>query len=128
MEADPDRLEQVSTPELVSCVLREARDLVRVEVELMRADVRAELIEAQRSAVAFAVAGVAGMLAFALGVTAVVLALGGTWWAALVVGIAVAGVGAGAARAGYVALPKDFLSATRRRLQSDVDRLKGHAI
>jgi hypothetical protein len=127
MEPDPDPLEQVSTPELVSSVLREARDLVRVEVELMRADVRAELVEAQRSAVAFTVAAMAGLLAMGLLVTALVLALGGRWWAALVVGIAVAGFGVGAARAGYVALPKDFLSATKRRLQTDVDRLKRQA-
>jgi hypothetical protein len=127
MDAEPDPLEQVSTPELVSSVLREARDLVRVEVELMRADVRAELVEAQRSAVAFVVAAMAALLAMGLMVTALVLALGGRWWAALVVGIAVAGFGVGVARAGYVALPKDFLSTTKRRLRTDIDRLKRQA-
>lgn len=123
-EADP--LDRTPTVVLLSRVLDEAKDLVRIEVNLARDDVRSEVKGLSHAAIGFAVAAASVLLALDLLVMALVLALGGVPWLALALAGAFAGLGALAAGAGYASVPKKPLEPTRRRLASDVDHLKEH--
>lgn len=124
----PERLalEEASTADLVREILDEARELVRIEVEIAKSEMRREVVQAKRAAVGFAVALSAAIVVIALLAVALVLALGGTALAALglaggfVVVSAVGGV------AGYGALPRRPLALTRERISADVKELKEH--
>lgn len=128
MQPPPERLamEEASTSDLVREALDEAKELVRLEVELAKTEVTEELAEAKKAAVGFVVAGAFMVLALCLLSVALVLALGGTAVVALVVAgvfMVIAGIGA---FAGYSMLPKKPLEQTRRRMKTDFQSLKEH--
>lgn len=124
----PERLalEEASTADLVREALDEAKELVRLEIEIAKNEVEKEIAQAKKAAVGFGVALAAGVLVLCLLAVALVLALGGTPLAALGVAGGLLVVGAIAAFAGYSVLPKKPLEVTRHRLKSDVTQLKEH--
>lgn len=119
-------LEEASTADLVKDVLTEARELVKLEVDLAKNEVKKEVKELERSAIAFAVGLVAALLFLTMLAVALVVALGGTSLAAIGVGIVFATVAGVAAWIGWGKLPKKPLDQTRRRLQTDIQQLKEH--
>ncbi|HUK33259.1 MAG TPA: phage holin family protein [Vicinamibacterales bacterium] len=58
--------ERASIPSLVQGLLDDARDLIREELQLARAEIREEIARAQTAAVAFAIAAAVGLLGAAL--------------------------------------------------------------
>jgi hypothetical protein len=124
----PERLalEEASTADLVSEALDEAKELIRIEVEIARTEVTREIAQTKKAAVAFGIAHAAGIIVICLLAVALVLALGGT----AVIALAVAGlflvIGGVAAFIGYALLPKKPLEHVRERLKSDVNQLKEH--
>ncbi|MDB4945135.1 MAG: hypothetical protein JWP97_4669 [Labilithrix sp.] len=119
-------LDEVSTTDLVREALDEAKELVRLEVQLAKADAREEILQVKRSGVLFGIAFGAALIGLALLGVALVLALGGTALVALAVAggfLVLAGV---LGYVGYGMLPKAPLEKTRSRLNNDVKQLKEH--
>jgi hypothetical protein len=125
-ERTPVVLEEASTAELVKSAMFEAKELVRIEVELAKNDVKHELKSVQRAAICFGIAAGASLLVLCLLAVALVLALGGTALVALAVAGAFLVIGLTAGFIGYGLLPKHPLENTRRRLLTDVNELKEH--
>jgi hypothetical protein len=91
-----------SITELIRGALNDARDLVREEIALAKAELREEVSRARSAAISFTVAAIAGLLALIAAVTAVArgIAVAAGWdpWAgfaivALVLLIVAAGLG-----------------------------------
>ncbi len=125
-ERSPESLQTMPTAELVREVIDETRQLVRLEVELAKEDMKIELRKAERAGIAAGVVFVSTILLLCMLAVAVVLAFGKSWLAALIVAACFLVVGGGAGLYGYTALPKKPLERTRGRLQTDVNQLKEH--
>jgi uncharacterized membrane protein YqjE len=125
-ERNPALLEEASTADLVREAMDEAKELVRLEVELAKEEVKEELKQVQHAAIGFAVAAAAAVVVLCLLSVALVLALGGTAVAALLVAAGFVVLGGAAAWIGYGMLPRSPLEKTRNRLQNDVNQLKEH--
>lgn len=118
--------DDLSTRALVMDALDEAKQLVRIEVELAKAEAMQELEQVKRAAIGFGISLAATVLVLCLLAMALVLALGGTPVAALGVAGGFMVLGGAGAFIGYSFLPKAPLEKTRRRLQTDVNQLKEH--
>jgi uncharacterized membrane protein YqjE len=125
-ERDPARLEEASTADLVREAMAEAKELVRIEVELAKEELAKDRRHLERAATGFGIAVAAAILALCLLSMSLVFALGATALVALAVAGGVFVVGAAAAGLGYGMLPKVPFAKTRDRLQSDVNQLKEH--
>lgn len=121
---DPVKIEDAPLSELLRDALGDARELVKLEVELATDEVKKHAAEALRAAVAFGVAVAAAVVALALFAVALVLALGGTAPIAAAVGGGFVVVAGAAAAFGYSALPKRPMEATRSRVRSDMEMIK----
>jgi uncharacterized membrane protein YqjE len=119
--------ESVPTADLVKQTLVEARDLVKLEVRIAKEELEEDLLEAKRAAYAGVLAVALGLLALAALVVAVILAIGGTPGAAVVVAVGLGALTAISAASAYAAAPKSLLAKTRRHLEDDATALKGHA-
>lgn len=119
-------MEEASTSDLVRDALDEAKELVRLEVELAKNEITREVDAAKLAGVGFAVGAAFGVLALCLLSVALVLALGGTAVVALAVAGAFVLVAAIGAFFGWALLPKRPLAQTRRRFSTDLRRLKEH--
>lgn len=128
MNPPPERLvlEEASTADLVRDVLEETKELVRLEIEMTRAELKKELVRTKKAAIGLGFALGASLVAVCLLTVALVFALGAT----ALIALAVAGVffliGIGAGIAGYAFLPKRPLELTRERLKDGVRQLKEH--
>ena len=119
-------LEEASTADLVREALDEAKELVKIEVELAKSEIEKEIQQAKRAAIGFGIAGGAAMVSLSVFAVAIVLALGATPLAAVLVGgmlMVVAGV---AGFVAYTTLPLKPLERTRHRLKNDMNQLKEH--
>jgi uncharacterized membrane protein YqjE len=128
MHPPPERvaLGEASTTDLVREALDEAKELVKIEVELAKNEVKKEVGEIKTAAVGFAVALAASFVFLSLLAVALVLALGGSPLAALGVAAGFLVLAAAAGYAGYAKLPKKPLEQTRHNLRNDVNQLKEH--
>lgn len=120
--------ETLSTPDLVKQVLTEARDLVELEVRMAKAELREDLSEAKRAAIAGGLAVGIAMLVIAALLVAVIFALGGTVVAALIVAAALAALAAVSIAVAYATAPKSLLGKTREHLKTDASELKEHVV
>ena len=120
-----DPLDELSTVQLVSRTLDDAKNLVRTELELAKQDLRVEAKAAMRGAVELVLAFSCAILMLASLVMSIVLAIGHS---KLALGFAVLFLvlGAIAGVLGYKTLPKQPLELTRNRMARDIDRLKEH--
>lgn len=125
-ERNPALLEEASTADLVKEAMDEAKELVRLEVELAKEEVKEELKQVEHAAIGFGIAAAASVIVLCLLAMALVFALGGTALAALAVAAGFLVAGGIAAWIGYGMLPKSPLEKTRHRLQNDVNQLKEH--
>jgi hypothetical protein len=120
-------LEQLSTRELVAHTLESVALLVKKEIELARAELRADLKAEVAMAKGLGVAGLCALFAANLILVAVALALGTVmpeWAAALLVAAVVLAVGSVAGLVGWGKRVRDLLPATRRTLKEDVQWAK----
>lgn len=118
-------LRELPTRDLVTEVARKASALVRKEVELAKAEVRADLRTEIKMASGLGVAGLCAIFTVQLLLTAVVLALmeAGVlpgWAAALVVAAVVLALGTAVGLWGWARRVRKPLDTTRRSLQEDV--------
>jgi uncharacterized membrane protein YqjE len=126
MSAIQEPPELLPTTDLVKQALSEARDLVQLEVRIAKEELREELVEAKRAAIAGALAIGIAMLVLGALLVAVILALGGTVGAALVVAAGLAALAAISVAVAYATAPKSVLGKTRKHLKQDATELKEH--
>jgi len=119
---DPDK--DASTADLLKAAVEEARDLIKLEVELAKSDVASELARAKAATITLTLAAGALNLALAMVLFAVAVAS----HAEIVVSIAAAGglfvFAAVAGVAGVRKLPATILDRTRERLGDDIRQLE----
>jgi uncharacterized membrane protein YqjE len=120
-----DPLRGMRTKDLVTELARKGRLLARKEIELARAEVKADVRREIRMAGGLGVAGLCALFTVQLLLVAVVLALmeGGVlpgWAAALVVAAVVLAVGTAAGLWGWARRVRAPLDTTRRSLKEDV--------
>jgi len=125
-EAEPSDLGETPTRDLVLDFIGDARELVRIEVELAKEEVRVEARRARRAAIGLGIAACASILVLSMLCTAIVLALGATASVALLVAACLVVVAAVSGIIGYVLLPTRPLEDTRARLGDDVEQLREH--
>ena len=117
-------LEEASTADLVREAIDEAKELVKLEIQLAKGEVERDIAQAKSAAVGFAIALAAAVLVLSLLALALVLALGATAGAALGVAGAFVVVGGIAGWVGYARLPKKPMGRLRERLENDMHQLK----
>ena len=120
-----------SLAELVSQLTSDLATLVRRESELVRTELGEKLHAAGRAVGEVAAGGILVLAALLVLLQALVLALAKVMdpiWAALLVGLGVAGVGIWLVRAGMKLMTPEHLSPERsaRQLQKATDLMKGH--
>ncbi|ACG72257.1 protein of unknown function DUF1469 [Anaeromyxobacter sp. K] len=120
-----EAVRQLPTRDLVTELARKASALARKEVELAKAELRADLRAEAKMASGLGVAGLCGIFTVQLLLTAVVLALMEAgllpgWAAALVVAAVVLAVGTAAGLWGWGRRVRKPLDTTRRSLQDGV--------
>ncbi|BDG04706.1 phage holin family protein [Anaeromyxobacter oryzae] len=118
-------LRELPTRDLVTEVARKASTLVRKEVELAKAEVRADLRAEIKMASGLGAAGLCAIFTVQLLLTAIVLALMEAevlpgWAAALIVAAVVLAVGTGIGLWGWAKRVRKPLDTTRRSLQENV--------
>ncbi|MEY2936025.1 MAG: hypothetical protein RL033_6774 [Pseudomonadota bacterium] len=120
--------DDLSTSELLRQTLDETKELVRLEVELARQDVSSELKQVKAAGILLGIAAAFAVVAVAMLDVALIIALGTTVTAALVVALIVLLEVGVLGYLGYRKLPKAPLQRTRERLTSDVRELKEHVV
>jgi uncharacterized membrane protein YqjE len=118
-------LRQMPTKDLVTELARKASALARKEVELAKAEVKADVHSSVRMAEGLGVAGVCALVALELLLVALVFALaeGGVmpgWAAALLVAAVVLAVGTAAGLWGWARRVRKPLDTTRRSVKENV--------
>ena len=113
-----------SAADLIKAAVEEARELVKLEVQLAKNDVESELTRMRAAAITFGVAVVALNVGVAMALFAVAIASQATVVVALVSAGALLLVSIGAAYAGYRELPTSFLARTRGRLGDDIKEIE----
>ena len=115
-------LASASTGELVSKLAHDTTELVKKQVELAKAEIRADLKSEVKTAEGLGVAGVCSIAVLNMILVAVVLALSDVmagWAAALVVGGVMLAVGAIAAAVGWGKHVKRPLDRSMKELEED---------
>lgn len=126
----PERLalEEASTADLVREAIDEAKELVRIEIQLARGEISQEIDQAKKAAVGFGAAGAFAIIGLTLLAVAIPLAFGASAVASLIVGGIIIAIAALAAFLGYAILPKKPLEHTRKRLLTNMTQLKEHVV
>src|SRR5438552_354592 len=123
----PARLESMSNRELLQHVAQNAVLLAKKEVELARAEIKADLKNEVAMAKGLTLAGLCAVRTVSMMLVAVAMALGTTlpdWAAALIVAAAVLLVGTVAGLLGWGKRVKEPLETTRRTIKEDVQWAK----
>jgi uncharacterized membrane protein YqjE len=120
-----DPLRQMRTKDLVTELAKKASLLAKKEVELAKAELKADLRAEVKMASGLGVAGICGLFTVQLLLTAIVLALmeAGVlpgWAAALLVAAVVLAIGTGVGLWGWARRVRKPMDATRRSLREDV--------
>jgi len=119
-----DPATELSTPELLRQVLDQSKELVRLEIKLAQAELHEDVRKLKVAGILLASAGALFIVALGMLHVAVVIALGSTASAAVIVACIVLAEVAVVGFIGYRQLPKVPLERTRSRLATDVRALK----
>jgi hypothetical protein len=128
MTSPRDISEPATTTDLVQRVLQEARELVKLEVGIAKAELREQVSQVKRAGVAAALAVSCLLLCLCTLLMALVLALGNTVVAALLVALGLAVISGSLAWMAFALAPKSVLGRTREHARSDVNEIKEHAV
>jgi uncharacterized membrane protein YqjE len=127
LKAEPPtsaELREASTSDIVREALDDARELIRLEVEIAKQEMKREIGQAKRAAVAFGIALALGLVGLSVLAFALVVALGGSVVDALVIAAILLVIAAVAGIAGYAMIPRTPLVAVRDRLTNEVHQLR----
>jgi Putative Actinobacterial Holin-X, holin superfamily III len=115
---------EIPVAELVREAAGEAKQLIRLEVELAKEEIRRELSDARTGAITLVVSALVLVLGIALLLVAVALAIFPGPVPALLIGVGLLAVSGFCALMGVRLLPKKLLQATRQRLETDIEVVK----
>jgi uncharacterized membrane protein YqjE len=115
-----------SAMELLEAAVRDARELLQVDLALARRELSDELRAVSRAAVGFGLGLAFAVVMLALLGVSLVLALGGTAMTALAVAGGFLVLALVAAGVGFSLLPRKLLSRTRRQVSDDLHQLEEH--
>ena len=115
---------EVSSTELVKEALDDARQLIRLEVELAKEEVRREVAATKNAGIAIGVGAAALIVGVSLLLVALALAIFPGPIPSLVIGVVLVIGAAAAGFAGMKLLPKKPLGETRRRIETDIETVK----
>jgi uncharacterized membrane protein YqjE len=124
---DSDAVRVLSNRELIAEITTKVAQLARTELELAKAEIRADVQAALTTVKALALAALAVLLAVNMLLVAGVLGLATSmpgWLAALIVGVALLAGGAVAGYIGWRRLVTSPLAVTRQTLKEDVRWVK----
>jgi hypothetical protein len=113
-----------SSAELVKEAMDEAKQLIRLEVALAKEEVKREAVSAKNAGIAFGVGGAVLLVGVSLLFVALALAIFPGPIPSLVLGLVLVAFAAIAGVSGAKLLPKRPLAETRRRIETDVERVK----
>jgi tetrahydromethanopterin S-methyltransferase subunit F len=116
---------EVSSADLVREAVDEAKQLIRLEVELAKDEVRREVVATKNAGIALGVGAAVLLLGVSLLLVALALAIFPGPIPSLVLGVILVLSALLAGIAGIRLLPKKPLAETRRRLETDIDVVKG---
>ena len=119
-------IDEASLLELLERGFKDANTLVKLEVEVAKAEAAQQLKDAAKAFIGLGIAMSLLVVAVALGGVAVVFAIGATAVTALWVGVGALVLGAVCGGVGYSMLPKTLLQRTRKHLAGAVKQLKEH--
>lgn len=119
-------MDEMSTLDLLQETIRDAKELVRVEVELAKEEAKQQLTDMRSAAIAFGAAAVLAVMALCMLLTAVLLAIGPTPVVALIMTAVLLAGAATAALLGRAKIPRRALGRTRARVERDVQELRNH--
>jgi uncharacterized membrane protein YqjE len=122
-----DALENAPTTDVVKQALAETRELLQLDLRIAKQELREDLLQVKKAAIAGALAFVFVLLALTALVVAVILAAGASVAAALVTAAILLVLGGAAGALAYALAPKSPLGRTRQRLKDDLNQLKEHA-
>jgi uncharacterized membrane protein YqjE len=126
LQSRADTMDEMSTLDLLQETIRDAKELVRIEVELAKVEAKQQISDTKGAAIAFGAATTLGLLALAMLLTAILLAIGPTPVVALIM-MAVLLVGAVVgALIGRAKIPRTPMVRTRARVERDVEELRNH--
>jgi hypothetical protein len=112
------------TADLIRGALADARELVRIEVELAKGDLGAKLTDAKRAGILFALSAIGATVTTALLLVAVALATPVPWLTAAIMGSVLLVAAIVLAVLGARALPAKPLQPTRDRIDASIDTIK----
>jgi putative superfamily III holin-X len=115
---------EVSSTELVKEALDDAKELIRLEVELAKEEVRREVAATRNAGIAIGVGAAALIIGVSLLFVALALAIFPGPIPSLVIGVVLVVGAAAAGFAGVKLLPKKPLGETRRRIETDIETVK----
>ncbi len=124
---DDRPMSERSTAELLREAAQESKTLAQREIALAREEVRTELKQLERAAVAFGVALATTILASAMFLVAIVDGLDRSSLAAAILGLVLVLITVVVVVLGVRAWPNKPLDRTRHRLETDLQRLKESA-
>jgi len=113
-----------SSTELVKEAVEEAKELIRLEVELAKDEVKREAADAKNAGIAFGIGVAVLLVGVSLLFVALALAIFPGPIPSLVLGLALVTAAVLACAAGVKLLPKKPLAETRRRIEADVERVR----
>jgi protein-S-isoprenylcysteine O-methyltransferase Ste14 len=114
----------VPSSELVREAIDEAKQLIRLEVELAKDEVRREVVATKSAGIALAVGAAVLILGVSLLLVALALAIFPGPIPSLVLGLILIASALLAGVAGVRLLPKKPLAETRRRIETDIEIVK----
>ena len=122
--AEPVPAPEVPSSELVREAIDDARQLIRLEVELAKDEVRREVVATKTAGIALAAGGAVMILGVSLLLVALALAIFPGPIPSLVLGLILIASALLAGVVGVRLLPKKPLAETRRRLETDIEVVK----
>ena len=110
---------EAPTSQLLREAVGETKELVKLEIELAKTEMREEVAHAKTAAVAAGASVALAILGVGMLLVALALAIFPGPWPALVIGLVLLAIAAGSALAGYKLVPKKPMNLTKERLEAD---------
>jgi uncharacterized membrane protein YqjE len=126
LQSRDNRMDEMSTIDLLQETLRDAKELVRIEVELAKEEAKQQIKDTKGAAIAFSAATVLALLGFAMLLTAILLAIGPTPVVALIMTAVLLAAAVVVALVGRAKIPRTPMVRTRARVERDVEELRNH--
>lgn len=123
--ADMEQNHEAGLMDLVKGAVKDAQDLVRIEVDIAKTEMKEDVTKFTSAAIAFAAAFAMGVLTLAMLLVALIFAVGGGAVPALAIAAVLFVITAGAGVAGYMLIPREApLNDTKEHVEGQAQVLK----